>query len=82
MEMVIPNWALGLLAVIGLAVFAGWGLLAFNVIGSAPEPENRPAPTGLIEQNEQKRQEALRRVADRQRLQRQREASARISRGF
>lgn len=81
MEMVIPNWVLGIGIVAALAIAAGWLLLAFNVATSAPD-ENRPAPTGLIEQNEQKRIEALRRVADRQRLQRQREASARISRGF
>jgi hypothetical protein len=81
MEMTIPNWVLAIGVVAFLAIAAGWVLLAFNVAADTPN-ENRPAPTGLIEQNEQKRQEALRRVADRQRLQRQREASARISRGF
>jgi hypothetical protein len=81
MEMVIPNWALGILGVLVLAIVAGWVLLAFNIAASEP-PENRPAPPGLIEQNEEKRIASLRTVADRQRLLKQREASARISRGF
>jgi hypothetical protein len=60
---------------------AAWGLLAFNA-ATAPPPENRPASPGLIEQNEAARIAALHKVADRQRYQRQREAAARISRGF
>jgi hypothetical protein len=79
MEMVIPNWALGILGVLALAIVAGWVLVAFNIAVSEP-PQNRPAPPGLIEQNEEQRIEALRKVAAR--LQEQREASARISRGF
>jgi hypothetical protein len=66
MEMVIPNWALGMLGVLVLAIVAGWLLLAFNIAVSEP-PQNRPAPPGLIEQNEARRIESLKRVAARHR---------------
>lgn len=82
MEMVIPNWVLWIGSVAALAVGVGWLLLVFDVIVGTPEPENRPAPPGLIEQNEAARIAALHKVADHQRLQRQREASARLTRGF
>jgi hypothetical protein len=79
MEMTIPNWVLAIGAVAAFAVAAGWVLLAFNAAASAPN-ENRPAPPGMIAQNEAARIASLKKVAERQRL--QREASARISRGF
>jgi hypothetical protein len=66
MEMVIPNWALGLIGVLALAIVAGWVLVAFNIAVSEP-PQNRPAPPGLIEQNEEKRIASLKRVAARHR---------------
>jgi hypothetical protein len=80
MEMTIPNWVLAIGAVAAFAVAAGWLLLAFNVAASAPD-ENHTAPPGLIEQNEAARIASLHKLADRQRLQKQREASARTSRG-
>ena len=82
MEMVIPNWALGVMGLVAIVVVAAWLLLAFNITVGTPPPENRPAPRGMIEANEQKRIASLRRVADRQRAQDQREAAARISRGW
>jgi hypothetical protein len=81
MEMTIPTWVLAIGIVAFLAIAAGWVLLAFNVAADTPR-ENRPAPPGLIEQNEAERIASLHKVADRQRLLKQREASARISRGF
>lgn len=77
----IPNWALAALGLFLLILVAGWALFVFEAV-TAPPPRNRPAPPGLIEQDEQARIAALRRVAERQRQQQQREASARISRGF
>jgi hypothetical protein len=81
MEMTIPNWVLAIGVVAFLAIAVGWLLLAFNAATSTPN-ENRPAPPGLIAQNEAERIASLHKVADRQRLLKQREASARISRGF
>ena len=61
---------------VGSFVFAALLLLPLK-----NEPENRPAPIGLIAANEQARIASLKRVAARQH-QAQRDASARISRGF
>lgn len=65
--------ALVLLCVLVMAAVIGWAV---------PTPENRPAPPDVVANREAARYDALRRVADRQRQQQQREASARISRGF
>jgi hypothetical protein len=72
--------ALVLLGVLVLLALALGGLLAFAY--STPEPENRPAPPHVIVAREMAREEALAKIAARARAQDQREAAARISRGW
>jgi flagellar basal body-associated protein FliL len=67
-------------AIVFLAVVIGVAVSAF--VASVPVPENRQAPDERTADRERARAEALRKIAERARRQQQREASARISRGF
>lgn len=68
-------------AIVFLAVVIGVAVSAF--VASVPVPENRQAPPAEgTADRERARAEALRKIAERARRQQQREASARISRGF
>lgn len=78
----ITQFVLIVLLVALAVVFVGsFVFAALRLLPRDDEPENRPAPIGLITANEQARIASLKRVAERQR-QHQRDASARISRGW
>lgn len=69
-----------LLGVLILAASFLGSVLAYGLSSSVP-PENRPMPPERTADIERARDEALRKLAERNRRQDQREASARISRG-
>lgn len=70
-----------LIGVLILAAALIGGTLAYGLARGVP-PENRPAPPERMADLEQQRDAALEKIAARNRQQQQREASARISRGF
>jgi len=74
------DWLLLLLAMVGLALIVGAGAALLG--RSIPAPENRPMPPERMADLEEARDAALRTIAARVRQREQREASARISRGF
>lgn len=64
-----------------LVIAVAAGVVLALLLSPAP-PENRPAPPERLADLEQQRDAVLRKIAARQRAQDQREASARISRGW
>lgn len=74
------NWLLFGVALFVLVIVVGFA--SRMLADSLPAPENRPAPPERIADLEEARDAALRRLAARARAQDQREAAARISRGW
>lgn len=77
--MAVPMWLIwiGVVAFCALCLGGLLCLLAIDV-----PPENRPAPPTRIAANDQARLDALQKIAARNRRQEQREASARLTRGW